>query len=287
MLKNRTYIGYIGRIALFSDWLKEHGLSDVSIRKITNQDIAKFFASLANDRGLDKPTCQKYFVTIRMLWEYARKIGEYDKRELPFDLVVFPVKKGDFSPALIPREVFNDIVADMKAKDPQLYLAAMIQYYAFIRPSAELRKLMSDDFNFEQKYIRVSELIAKTKVTRYATITKDLLEILIEQGIDKIPKGKYVFGKKGKVADSASKIIGINSFSYRFIAFKKKYSLHERVKFYSFKHTGITDMLNSGVPLISVQWQAGHSRLSSTQHYAKRYGGMVNQDMLDYQRKAG
>lgn len=281
VLKDRTYTGYVGRIALFSRYLIDVKLSDVPLRKITNQDIARFFAYLASGRGLDKPTCQKYYVTIKKIWEYASKIGEVDKKELPFDLVVFPSKKGDFSPELIPKEVFEDLVADMKENDPQLHLAAMIQYYAFIRPGTELRKLKVEDFNFEQKTIRVSEMVAKTKITRYATITKDLFEILIEYEINKAPKDKYVFGKKERFAD---KHVGINSFSYRFRQFKIKYKLHERVRFYSFKHTGITDMLNSGMPLIYVQAQAGHSRLSSTQHYAKKYGGIVNQEMLNYQR---
>jgi hypothetical protein len=50
------------------------------------------------------------------------------------------------------------------------------------------------------------------------------------------------------------------------------------------KFSGVTDMLNAGVPLISVQGQVGHTRLSSTQHYAKKYAGVVNRDIKNYLR---
>ncbi len=281
-LKLRTFKGDVGRLEIFSQWLKDCNLSDTKLHKITNQNISLFFAYLANERDLDKPTCQKYFVTLRMVWQYAQKIKEADK-ELPFDLIEFPRKKGDFSPALIPKEKFDILVADIKENDPQLYLASMVQYYAFIRPGIELRNLKTDDFDFTQGSIHISELVAKTKVTRYATMTQDLYDICIWYGIDKAERGKFVFGKKNKFAD---KPIGINSLAYRFDIFRDKHGISDKVKFYSWKHTGITDMLNSGVPLIAVKDQAGHIRLSSTQHYAKKYAGIVNRELRKYSRIA-
>lgn len=280
-LKYRTYKGYVGRINLFNIYLKNNKLDTIPLRKLSNVDISNFFVYLIKDRNLDKPTCQKYYITLTKVWKYAIKLNEYNKQELPFNLVVFPNKKGDFSPDLIPKNIFNILINDIKRNDYELYVAAMIQYYAFIRPNCELRKLKTDDFDFVKNTIKVSETIAKTKVTRYVTITIELLEILLEYGIKDAPKNKYIFGKKHRFDDS---YIGINNFSYRFRYFRKKHNLDIKVKFYSFKHTGITDMLNSGVPLISVQWQAGHFRLSSTQHYAKKYGDTTDINIINYKR---
>jgi site-specific recombinase XerD len=280
VLKKRTLVGYVGRFKLFSWWLKEHKLSDLSLRRLSNQNISDFFVYLANERNLDRPTCQKYFITVRSLFQYALKRKEVDK-EFPLDLVVFPSKKGDYSPELIPKEKFDALVNDMKENDAQLYLAAMIQYYAFIRPGIELKSLKTDDFDFTQGVIHVSETVAKTKVTRFATMTKDLYDICIWYGIDQALKNKFVFGKKRKFAD---KPVGINNFTIRFNRFRTKHGISDKVKFYSFKHTGITDMLNSGIPLIAVKDQAGHTRLSSTQHYAKKYAGIVNMELRNYSR---
>ena len=92
-----------------------------------------------------------------------------------------------------------------------------------------------------------------------------------------------MFGSKGRITQ---KHIGVNSLASRFNVFRNKHGLSKGVKFYSFKHSGITDMLNAGVPLIAVQGQAGHTRLSSTQHYAKKYTGIVNPDIKTYLRIA-
>lgn len=279
-LSSRSYEGEVSKFRRFEKWLCEHKLNGVSLRKITNRDISMFFVEIANE--LDRPTCQKYFLTIRLLWSYASKIGEV-KKEIPFDLVVFPPKKADYSPDLIPKEVFDVMMADIRINDPQLYLASMIEYYAFIRPGRELRLLKTDDFNFDQGYIRITEDHAKTGKQRYATMTPELMNICKWYGIDVAQSGLYVFGSKGRMSH---RHIGINSLAARFNVFREKYHLSHRVKFYSFKHTGMTDMLNAGVPLLAVQGQAGHDRLTSTQHYAKKYAGIIIPNIKSYLRIA-
>lgn len=279
VLNPRTYSCDFGKVAVFSDWLKDNQLSSVPLKKLTNQQIASFFAHLATDKQLDRSTLQKYFVVIRMVWQYAFKIKEYTERDLPFDLVVFPLKHIDSSPDLIPKEIFVPLTQAMRMKDPMIYLAAMLEYYAFIRPREEVRKLRTEYFNLGNRSIFIPE--TKTKKARYATITPELMEILIWYGLDKAPSGKYIFCRKGIFGDN---YVSVNYFEYHFDKFKKLFNLPKRCVFYSFKHTGITDMLNNGVALKSVMEQAGHERLSSTQHYAKKYASGPNADMLKYRR---
>jgi integrase len=279
-LTHRSFAGEVSKFRRFDSWLNSHDLHDKSLRKISNRDIARFFVEIAGE--LDKPTCQKYFISIRGLWQFAFKVGEIGKT-LPFDLVVFPTKKDDYSPALIPREDFCELMEDIKKNDRQLYLASMIVYYAFIRPGRELRLLKTDDFNFELGYIRVIAQNAKTRKQRFVTIPPELMEVCIAYGIDDADPGLFVFGSKGKIS---KRHIGINSLAARFNVFRTKHGLSRKVKFYSFKHTGMTDMLNAGVPLLAVQGQAGHDRLTSTQHYAKKYAGIINPSIKTYLRTA-
>ena len=279
MLKPRSYAGDISRFKHFRIWLTEQGLINIPLKKITNQDISRYFVYLAG--RLDKPTSQKYFVSLRMLWQYSQKIKEVGI-DLPFDMVVFPKKKGDFSPQLIPKEKYDDLMADIRANDFQLYVACMTVYYCFIRPRIELRLLKTEDVNMEAGFIRITDEHAKTGFLRYATITPELKEAFIEYGINEAPKGLYVFGKKRKIG---VRHIGINSFSERFNVYRNRHGISKGVKFYSNKHTGMTDMLNSGVPLPVVQGQAGHLRLSSTQHYVKKYSNIINSILKDYIKK--
>ncbi|WGU70334.1 hypothetical protein QIU18_12990 [Capnocytophaga canimorsus] len=51
---------------------------------------------------------------------------------------------------------------------------------------------------------------------------------------------------------------------------QEKYQFRKEVQFYSLKDTGITDLLNSGIPAVKVQTQARHSDLKVTEHYISR-----------------
>ena len=151
-LGEKTFNSEKGVLQRFSEWLDENNLGNKPLRSITNRDIGRFSTMIA--KSLDKPTCQKYMGSIEMVWEYAKKIGEFPGKDLPFNMVVIPGKKGDFSPALIPKEVFEEMVNAMKNEDSSLYVAAMILYYAFIRPGRELRNLTTDRYDFDQRLIR-------------------------------------------------------------------------------------------------------------------------------------
>ena len=277
VLKNKTFVGYVGRMRIFSCWLKEHSLSNTPINKLSNVDIAQFFSYLANHKKLDRPTCQKYFVTIRSLYQYAEKRNEV--KYMPFNLVVFPFKKADMSPEYIPKETLKKLILDIKETHPQLYLACMILYYCFIRPGVELRLLKIGDFNFEVGVIHVRQENAKTKKARTVTMPIDLIKICKEFGIDKVDKDLYVFGKKNKFNTSP---ININSLRVAFNQYRDKYKLSKGIKFYSLKHTGATNLANSKeVSIVAIQNQLGHDRLTSTEHYIKKRAGAVSLQIRD------
>lgn len=48
-------------------------------------------------------------------------------------------------------------------------------------------------------------------------------------------------------------------------------------KFYSFKHTGATNLHMSGISMRELMDQLRHTKLDATQHYLKKYCGIVNE----------
>ncbi len=280
-LEEKSYNGDESKLNVFSDWLTLQNLNNAPLKKITNQQLAGFFVFLDN-LGLECSTIKRYYIPVKMVWKYAHEIGQYESNDLPFNLVRFPKQKKDHSPELIPKEKFADLMQDMKEHDPVIYFGANCIYYAFTRPRCELRKLKPEDFFLDKGYIKVDASIAKTDITRYPTITADLMEVIKWFGIEDAPKGKYIFGTKGYADDYTSE----NQLSFHFNKFRVRHGLSDGVKYYSFKYSGLTDMLNAGVPLIYVMGQAGHKRLSSTQHYAKKYGDIANNTLLNYRRVA-
>ncbi|MFJ1430992.1 tyrosine-type recombinase/integrase [Capnocytophaga canimorsus] len=165
------------------------------------------------------------------------------------------------------RVVLNDKekqqLQQLKIDDFHFYVFCMTTYYCFIRP-AELKKLKVSDVDLQNGFISVSAEISKNRKTENVTIPNIFLEDL-KKHIGVANKNDFLFGRK-----FAPNSIKSNKIQYVWNKIKKKYNFRKEVQFYSLKDTGITDLLNSGIPAVKVQTQARHSDLKITEHYISR-----------------
>lgn len=143
------------------------------------------------------------------------------------------------------------------------YVFCMTTYYCFIRPN-ELKKLKVEHINIEKSYITIPSSISKNRKTENVTIPNIFIEELKEH-IGKASKDLFLFGKKFVPGKQA-----VTNLFYHWENVRKKYHFRKEVQFYSLKDTGITDMLNAGVPAIKVRDQARHSDLKITEIYTAR-----------------
>lgn len=272
----KTARGYEGNAYVFLDWLKTKGIENVPIRNITENNITEFFYYLGKEKGLDKPTCGKYFEHLRALFNYAFERGELN--DVPFNHVVFPRKKKDQGADVISNVHLKPLLDYIKEKDPQLFLACIIEYYCFIRPGKELRLLKVGDIDLEQGLIVVQQMNAKNKKRQVVTMPQQLIDICKEYSIDTIDKSLFIFGKKKKFG---TKAISINMLRYRFNIIRTKLNLPKNYKLYSMKHTGASNLHKSGISMRELMDQLRHTNLDATQHYLKVHAGIVNDRIRD------
>lgn len=143
------------------------------------------------------------------------------------------------------------------------FVFCMTTYYCFIRPN-ELKKLRVEHVNIEEGYITVPDSISKNRKTENVTIPNIFVEDMKEH-IGKAPKNLFLFGQN--FFPHKSPLVNL---TYQWDKVRKKYGFRKEVQFYSLKDTGITDMLNAGVPAIKVRDQARHSDLRITEIYTTR-----------------
>jgi integrase len=272
---HKTFITYIHHIKVFVDWQKENDVN-VPIRKITKEQMRDYFQYLANEKHLDRDTIDKFYMHIKAVFKYAIKKGE--ATTIPFDLVAFPRKVKDQSADVIQPDHLRTLLIEIKEKDPQLFLACMIQFYCFIRPGRELRFLKVNDIYLDDGLIKINQFNAKNHKEQIVTMPQQLIDICYEYGIDKADKNLYIFGPKGKYA---TKPVSENMLRFRFNKFKKALNLPNGYKFYSFKHTGASMLHKSGISMRELMDQLRHTRLSATEHYLKKHTGIIN-DRIRY-----
>ncbi len=172
------------------------------------------------------------------------------------------------------RKVFaNDIKTIISEKLPQFnrnyFVLAMCTYYAFIR-GTELTKLKVSNVNLLERFIIIPDLQSKNKKSEVVTIPEPLFFLLSEHLQNSKPEW-YLFSgdnfNAGAVQLKPKKIRDTWSI------FRAKINLPVEYQFYSLKDTGITDLLNTGIPSIKVRNQARHSDIKITEIYLHKNTG--------------
>ena len=168
------------------------------------------------------------------------------------------------------REVLGD---EVKAKVRTLhdtnfhyYVLCMLTYYCFIRRT-ELTKLKVGDVYLHGGYIVIDGENSKNRKTESVTIPDVFLPDLALH-LSKAKNSDYLFSankfKAGTTPITPKKI------SDEWAKFRKLHKFDSKYQFYSLKDTGITDLLNGGIPAIKVRDQARHYDLKITESYTAR-----------------
>lgn len=146
------------------------------------------------------------------------------------------------------------------------YVLCMLTYYCFIRRT-EITKLKVSDVHLHQGYILIDGTNSKNKKTESVTIPDIFLPDLALH-LAKANNSDYLFStnnfKAGKEPITPKKI------SDEWAKFRKLHKFDSKYQFYSLKDTGITDLLNTGIPAIKVRDQARHHDLKITESYTAR-----------------
>ena len=165
------------------------------------------------------------------------------------------------------------LAVDIKAKVKTLretnfhyYVLCMLTYYCFIRRT-DLTTLKVSDVYLHGGYIVIDGTNSKNRKTESVTIPDVFLPDLA-QHLTTANNSDYLFStnkfKAGPTPITPKKI------SDEWAKFRKLHKFDSKYQFYSLKDTGITDLLNSGIPAIKVRDQARHYDLKITESYTAR-----------------
>ncbi len=151
-------------------------------------------------------------------------------------------------------------------ENKEYYILCMCIYYAFIRKT-EITKIKVADVNLKMGYITVLGENAKNKKTENVTIP-NALQPYLEDLLKNANPNDFLFSHDN--FKSGPKQLAPKKISDQWAKFRKQYNIPLQFQFYSLKDTGITDLLNSGIPAIKVRDQARHHDLKITESYTQR-----------------
>ena len=257
--RKSTYNNYKYFITAFTEYLSIYQKNVKFISDISTLICDHFLDRIYIEKEKSARTYNFYLMCMRTFFNFCLSKGFIKES---------PVKKTKTkSIKEKTRVVLNEKekakLALLKEENFHFYVFCMTTYYCFIRPN-ELKKLKVENVNIEKNYITIPSSISKNRKTENVTIPNIFIEELKEH-IGKASKDLFLFGKKFVPGKQA-----VTNLFYHWENVRKKYHFRKEVQFYSLKDTGITDMLNAGVPAIKVRDQARHSDLKITEIYTAR-----------------
>lgn len=146
----------------------------------------------------------------------------------------------------------------------------MTIYYELIRRT-EATKIKVSDIFLKEGYIRIRPEVSKNGKLQHISLIKGYIPYLVDH-LKGATNNDFLFSDDGFSPGQVQ--LAPKKISDEWARLRKRLYLPETYQLYSFKDTGITDMLNSGVPAILVRDHARHSTVSMTEKYTPRIKGV-------------
>jgi len=255
-LRVNTLRSYQSFCKMLLEWLKE----DIYCALFTKIYAIRYLDYLYNERNNGVTTYNNQIKMGRAFFNWAKE--RCYCRENPFELVKSKPKQKK-SRTIIPPDVREKIKEYLLKNDVNFLNVCELVYFSLIRPN-EIKNLRVSDIDFEGKFVRVSGEIAKNHKTRHSALNNDLIERLRVM-VRGVPKDYYLFGSE---LIPAKNKIGNGRFGYHWCKLRVALKLPQTMQLYSFRDTGIFEMLKSGIDDLTVMQHADHSSLNVTTIYA-------------------
>ena len=164
---------------------------------------------------------------------------------------------------LIPEDYRSKIEEYLKINNPGYLIMLKLIYAGLIRPK-ELRMLKLSDLSFAEKQIRVRKEVAKNGHERYVPVSDEILKALLDIGVQNATLDDYIFGRGYKPGNEKMSEARLTK---TWDSLRKKLDLPHDMQMYSFRDTGITDMIKNGIDPLSIKQLADHHSLDITTVY--------------------
>lgn len=178
---------------------------------------------------------------------------------------------------VIPKLVRKQIKEYLQSKNKSYLCLCMMTYYCFVRRT-ELTKIKVGDLKLAKGILVIKSSQAKKSKTEQAiTIPEEMYSYLIPH-IQGATNDMYLFSRYG--FRPGPEQLSPKLISDEWDRMRKALALPSIYQFYSLKDTGITEMLERGMPSFKVQRQARHSDLKMTEKYIVNKHYDVDRDIF-------
>lgn len=256
---------YTSFIKSFREWLEKKGFNEDSYTSsVTFDVVVDFMEHIEKDKSIR--TYNNYLGFFKGMFSWMCEKGYVAGN--PFDNISKKSKKQlKKNRRMLTDEELHSLMQYVRNENREYLAMCLICYCCFVRPK-EIALLKCKDIDLEKQLIHIDSEIAKNDNESYRTIPDDLMPVMRE--LDLSHPTYYLFGQHEGTGDfrpSPKQVCSRKIAKWWDQHVRPACGFGQEIKFYSLKDTGITNMLNTGVPINLVQQQADHSSVAMTAIY--------------------
>lgn len=260
-----TMVSYRSYCRIFLEWMELNGYCATAVRHINDAILTQFMEWVDNVHKPTPRTYNNYIGFVSALFGFFVERGIITEAPSPrVSKRTVNVKKR----TIIPPEARKVIWGYFKANLPPFCAVMSLCYKCLIRPK-EIVMLRMRDIDFDNGTITIEADVAKNHRERTVRLPEDVLTYF--QTLRGHGPSIFIFTGRKKFVPGR-KSMPHTRISERWAEMREATGLPDTYQFYSLKDTGITEMLDAGVPPKYVKELADHSSLVTTEKYTHKTG---------------
>lgn len=165
---------------------------------------------------------------------------------------------------VIPACVMTDVARRLEAENRHFLLACHFIHYLLLRPK-EMSYIRVRDICVREKTLKLHGEHTKNGNDAVVTVPDHVMRMMIDLGVFEQPGEFFLFSRGARPGAGHRDQRQFRQLWEKLV--RRPLGLPESMKFYSFKDTGITEMLSANKNVLSVRDQARHSSIEITNMY--------------------
>jgi len=266
----RSYNSFLKKL---ENWLIGRGENNLFCLSFSKQHALDLLSHIYLNQKVSNITWNSYLEFYRTLFNWMLE-REYCKAN--HFLKISKKKVEEKQRKTIPVEMRIKIENHLRANDQPFLCVAMLCYGCLIRPK-EILHLKPGDFLIKEKIVKIPPKVAKNGKERNVAMPDYVVKEILQLELDKISESHYVFSDDFRPGKNLRNSRYVGRYWERL---RKTLNIPKNVSFYSLKDSGITDLLNAGVPARVVQHHADHSSIEMTEKYAHKDFSLYKETIL-------
>lgn len=261
--RERTVETYRSACDMFLQWLKRRGEDGSRCACVTHGTLTAYLAWADSNKNLSNRSWNNYCMFLFTLFDFCKQKG-YTASNPAEGL---PRRKVDRKVrTVIPPADRKRIKEWFSERIPRYHYVMLMCYRLLVRPN-EIVQLRICDIDFKNGLLKIPSTVSKNHGDRVLAVPDDLMGYF--RSIECFPHKHYIFADCRTFAPGPRRI-DPTRIAERWKEMREDMKLPASCQFYSLKDTGITEMLEAGVPPKLVKELAGHHSLEMTERYTHR-----------------